>query len=535
VDLRRQLAIARTWLPLLVASALIAGAAAYALSNLQHKVYEAETKMVVGQSLSSANPDYTQLLVSQQLSATYATVATTRPILDDVIKQLDLGVTTDALAQRVSAVAASGSPLLSVTAEDESPTQAAAIANAIADQLIAASPALQGRQAELQTTIDADIAATQDQINSTQAQVDQLSALPSPSPGTATTLMSLQDRLATLRSTYASLLASSSSNAASSLTIVEPAVVPASPISPRPLLYAIVAAIVALCAATGLVALVEYLDDSVADPAQVREAANLSTLGTIAQMRGSQGRSEIYRLVTMLDPHSGTAEAYRTLRSNIGFASVDATIQTMLVTSAVPREGKTVTAANIAVAFAQTGRRVLLVDADLRRPALHTMFNLPNVRGLTTVLRGDEQNLAAVVCATEQENLSVLTSGPLPPNPAELLGSHRMQAVLDRLKAAEELVIFDAPPLQAVTDAAVLSTFLDGALLVIRARKTRRNAVRQGRDVLDRAGAHVLGAVLNFLPARSQADYAGYYADYRSGRAEDDRRRSAKSVTGRSG
>jgi len=183
------------------------------------------------------------------------------------------------------------------------------------------------------------------------------------------------------------------------------------------------------------------------------------------------------------------------------------------VTSAVPNEGKTVTAANVAVVFAQAGRRVLLVDADLRKPGVHVIFNLPNGHGLTTMLRNEAVSSDSVSHATEQANLRVLTTGPLPPNPAELLGSHRMQTVLARLKEDADLVIFDSPPLQAVTDAAVLGSITEGALLVVDAGRSRRRAVRQAREALERSGAHILGVVLNLTAEKSSFDYAGYYGD----------------------
>ena len=228
-------------------------------------------------------------------------------------------------------------------------------------------------------------------------------------------------------------------------------------------------------------------------------------------MRERSGRREMYQLAGLLYPRSSAAEAYRALRANIEFASVDAPLHTLLVTSAAPGEGKTITASNLAVVIAQAGRTVLLVDADLRKPAVHAVFDLPNMRGLTTMLRDDTVSLDAIAHVTEQPGLRILTSGPLPPNPAELLGSSRMQAILGRLQESAELVIFDSPPLQAVTDAAIMSSFVDGTLFVIDAGRSRRRVVRVAREALTRAGANVLGAVLNRVPARSHHGYGGYY------------------------
>jgi len=514
VDLRRQIAIVRAWLPLLVASVLLAAGAAFVVSSLLPKVYEAKARLNVGQSLSAVNPDYNQLLVSQRLSTTYAAVATTRPILETVIGQLGLGVTSDELLKRVRADAPLDSTLLTIVAQDADPARAAAIANALAEQLIAASPTIQGRQAEFQASIDADLKATQEQIRTTQAQVETLSGLPNRTAAQDAELATLEGRLVSLRSTYATLLSFSSGNASNLLSVIEPAVAPSLPVSPKPLLNTLLGAILGLLIAAGIAFVAEYLDDAVKDADAVQEVAGLSTLGTIARMTGERGRSEIYQLAAALRPRSGVAEAYRTLRTTIEFASVDAPIQTLLVTSSIPGEGKTITASNLAVVFAQAGRRVLLVDADLRKPGVHVVFDLPNAHGLTTLLRSNEVSLDAVAHSTEQANLRVLTTGPLPPNPAELMGSQRMRTLLKSLQAAADLVIFDSPPLQAVTDSAVLSSFLDGTILVIDAGHSRRGTVRQAREVLAKAGANVLGAVLNRIQAQADSDYSHYYGEY---------------------
>jgi len=512
MDLRRQIATLRRWLPLLVVSVVLAGGAAFIVSGQLAKTYEARATLIVGQALSAANPDYTQLLVSQRLSTTYATVATKRPILENVVKELGLDATADDLASRVRADAPPDSTLLTITAQDQDPDRAAAIANALAAQLVAASPAIQGRQADVQKSIDADLQATQEQIRTTQARVTALAELATRTPAEDEELQTLEGRLVTLRQTFATLLGFSSGNASSLLSVIEPAVTPGSPSSPRPLYNAMIAAVLGLLLAGAAAIAIEYFDDTVRDSDQVLEATGLGTLGTIGEMTGDDGRREIYRLATLLYPRSAVAEAYRSLRSNIEFASVDAPATTLLVTSAVPGEGKTVTAANLAVVFAQAGRRVLLVDADLRKPGVHVIFDLPNSYGLTTLMRSDDVSVDTVAHATEEANLRVLTTGPLPPNPAELLGSQRMRRTVDRLAEKADLVIFDSPPVQAVTDASVLSSFLGGTVLVIHAAHSRRGAVRQTREALTMADARVLGAVLNRVPKGAQSVYSAYYA-----------------------
>jgi len=214
-------------------------------------------------------------------------------------------------------------------------------------------------------------------------------------------------------------------------------------------------------------------------------------------------------LVALRDPRSPVAEAYRALRTNIQFSSLDTPVRTLLVTSAGSDEGKSTTLANLAVVMAESGTRVLAVDCDLRRASLHTLFDLDNSKGLTSVFLPDGAEPLPVQ-DTAVPNLQVLTSGPLPPNPSELLGSRVMTRVLERLREAAEIVLFDAPPVVAVTDAALLAPRVDGVLLVVDAGSTRRDVARRARAQLEKVNARLLGVVLNNVPLDSQM--FGYYA-----------------------
>ncbi len=212
-------------------------------------------------------------------------------------------------------------------------------------------------------------------------------------------------------------------------------------------------------------------------------------------------------LIALRDPRSPAAEAYRTLRTNIQFSSLDKPIHTLLVTSTAPDEGKSTTLANLAVTMAQAEQRVVLVDCDLRRPVLHTLFHLSNEQGLTNSIL-DTEDAPLPLQETSVTGLRVLTSGPLPPRPADLLGSRRMGMIIERLKQEADMVLFDTPPVTAVTDAAVLSTHLDGVLLVLQAGKTRRDRAREARRLLEKVQANIVGVVLN--NARLESSY-GYY------------------------
>jgi len=208
------------------------------------------------------------------------------------------------------------------------------------------------------------------------------------------------------------------------------------------------------------------------------------------------GASPEANLITLRDPGSAAAEAYRTLRTNILFSSLDKPLHTLLVTSTAPDEGKSTTLANLAVTMAQAEQRVLVVDCDLRRPSLHTLFGLPNERGLTSAIL-DQGEGPLPIQSTVVPGLSLLTSGPLPPRPGDLLGSRRMGQLIERLRAEADIVLFDTPPVVAVADAAALAPRVDGVLLVLQAGMTRRDRAREARQLLEKVKANIVGVVLN--------------------------------------
>jgi capsular exopolysaccharide synthesis family protein len=214
-------------------------------------------------------------------------------------------------------------------------------------------------------------------------------------------------------------------------------------------------------------------------------------------------------LITVSEPRSPISEAYRTLRTNLDFASLDEMLKTLVVTSAGVGEGKSTTLANLATVSAQAGRKVVLVDADLRRPTLHQVFGLANEVGLTTAMRDDSALTSPPLQETGIEGLRVLTSGPLPPNPAELMGSRRMEDVVQALAELADQVFFDTPPVVAVTDAAVLATKVDGVLLVISAGKTRREYARSAVQRLEQINARLVGTVLTDV--KMDAGLRSYY------------------------
>jgi non-specific protein-tyrosine kinase len=208
-------------------------------------------------------------------------------------------------------------------------------------------------------------------------------------------------------------------------------------------------------------------------------------------------------LITLTDPRTAAAEAFRSLRTNLMFSSVENPLHTLLVTSTAQSDDKSATLANLAVTFAQSGNKTILVDSDLRKPAQHEIWGIPNDRGLTTMMIEDGAMSSPPLVNTEVDGLQVLPSGPLPPNPADILSSQRMSALIGVLKARANYVLFDAPPVLAATDAALLGAKLDGILLVIKAGHTRREHTVRAREALDRVHVRILGAVLSNAPKES--------------------------------
>lgn len=215
------------------------------------------------------------------------------------------------------------------------------------------------------------------------------------------------------------------------------------------------------------------------------------------------------QLVTLTDPRAPAAEAYRTLRTNLMFYSLDRSLSTLLFTSPVAGEGKSTVLANLAVTLAQGGNRTIIVDSDLRKPSQHTLWSLDNQRGLTTALLEEAALEDPPLQPTGVSNLHVLTSGPLPPNPADVLGSRRMDGVIAALKAQADYVLFDAPPALIVTDAALLSAKMDGVILVLRAGTSQRDHAARAKEQLERVKAPLIGTVLT--NARYETPVGDYY------------------------
>lgn len=301
------------------------------------------------------------------------------------------------------------------------------------------------------------------------------------------------------------------------IRVMDPAEVPKSPVKPRKRFNLLLAIIVGLVAGTGLAFFFEYLDNTIKVPDDVKQYLNIPYLGPTPLFEsngvGAGKGDRASELPVLHSPKSTASESYRGIRTNILFSSADAAPQVILVTSGAPREGKTVTTANLAVAMAQAGSKALILDCDLRRPKIHKMFGFKKDRGMTNLLVGSD-GLEKTLIHTQIPNLDLIPSGPLSPNPAEMLGAARMTELIAVLRKHYDRILIDSPPVTAVTDASILSKSVDGVVLVIRAGNTAREMVKNGLNQLQAVGAHILGAVLNAVDIGRDKYYYYYYYQY---------------------
>jgi len=296
-----------------------------------------------------------------------------------------------------------------------------------------------------------------------------------------------------------------------SVMVLSEAALPKGPIKPNKQMNTAIAMLLGLMLFTLLAFLLEYLDNTIKTPEDVEKELQLPTLGMIPKMTKKDTPADFDGLITASNPKSPIAEAYRALRTNIGFASIDKECRLILVTSSNPTEGKSTTTANIAVAMAQAGNAVIIVDCDLRRPVLNRIFKKDNSRGLTNLLMQDLPVREAVQNITE--NLDLLPSGPVPPNPSEMLSSDKIKNLWSELRQNYDYVIIDSPPVLVVTDAAILAAQAEGVIMVVKSGQTRNDFAQNARDQLRTANARILGTVINEIKnSAGTYQYYHYYA-----------------------
>lgn len=529
MELRTYLRPLLKWWWLILISTLLAGITSYFAVSQQPPVYQARATLLIGGAINNPNPTGNEFWLSQQLAQTYSDIAQRDVVRKAVMDELGLTWLPTYTAQSVGST-----QLLEIRVNDSVPERAMVVANELANQLILRTPTSGGQQgdAERQAFIKRQLDELELKIAETNSEIvarqNELAGLFS-----ARQISDLQDQIRALegkqdalQANYASMLASSTQGAANSLSVIEPATLPVDPIGPEVLMTVITAAAIGLSLGMAAAYLLEYLDDTIKTPEDIRRIADLPTLTGISDAKSVDTDSQ--RLVTLANPRSPIAEAYRSLRTAVLFANVDQAARSIVVTSAGPQEGKSFTSANLAVVLAQSSYRVLLIDADLRRPTQHKLFNKQAAYGLTNLLLdmppsfdssrlGDMYSqLSRAIMTTSIQGLFLMTTGDLPPNPAELVGSVRMKSLIKALTTRFDFIIIDTPPVLAVTDAVVLGTRVDSVLLVTRSGYTRQSQIKHAVLMLREVNAKISGVVLNRINKQSGEYYYHHYNSYYS-------------------
>ena len=441
--------LGRWWWALLLGTALGAGGAFWMTSRIT-PVYESTAQMTVNQIQDPDGISYNTILGNQSLTVTYARLATSSKNLEKAVSSLAIaGLDANQLDGMVTARSIDKTFLIEVSAKDPDPVLAAMVANAVAEVF----PEF---------------------------------------------ILEVQ-------------LAGGTGTAVNTVFISEPAAPGAAPVSPNDRLNVILGAMLGLMVMVGAVALAEYMNDGIDEPEDI-EAFDIPFLGTVltAKLEGPKGRQRVASIWEA--PKEPIAESFRQLHARLSFALVSHPGKVVVVTSSMSGEGKSTLAANLAEAMADSGKRVVLVDGDLRRPSVHRYFNLPNTAGLTSAFLAGPETAPSFLAAVDDQ-LGVLTSGPLPGSATDLLGSKRMAETIRVLAESVDLVIVDTPPLLGLADTSHWLTLADGVVIVARRGRTRQTPFEQALTVVSASGTPILGAVLNGVPQRAMG-YYGYYYRY---------------------
>lgn len=498
------------WWKLILIACVLAAVSSFVVVSQQPPTYQTKAALVIGRAVYEPNPSGGELGLATQLATYYADIAEREVVREATMKALNLSWLPEYTAAVVP-----DSQIIEISVTDTDPVRAQIVANELANQLILQSPSnpdlqeqkrqdfISGQLALLETQIQ----ETLDEISTKETELGSLNSAREINQAQSD-LTVLRQKLTTLQTNYATLLNSSTGRASNSLSILETAEVPRKPIGPGRMNFVLVSLAIAFLISGGAAFLIEYLDDTIKTPEDVNRLMKKPVIGYISEMDKDAHKGT----VVLEKPNSLIAEAFRALKVNLDYPHTNGSTKTILTVSVSKEEGKSVVATNLALSIAMTGKRVALVDADLRRPSLHQYLELPNDVGLINVLR-DETCLGDAVMQSAVENLWVLTTGPIVPNPIDYLDSEKFDLTVAELEQNWDFVIVDAPPI-LVTDTSVLASKIESILIVIGYGRTRKSQASLALKQIERVGAEIIGVVLNRIPRGNQEYYRLYHYDY---------------------
>ncbi len=539
MELEAYIRLFRRWWWLIALAAFLAGGAAYLYTSRQPDQYQAWVSISVGSFIEAPDPQASEISVGQELAQTYAVIAKYHDTLQATIEAGGFPVTPGELSAALDTQIVPQTSLLVLKVTYTDPVLAADMANELARQLILNSPTNLTEEQQSQINLANDeIARLNEELGQMRLQLSNVdSQIASTIDGEE--LQQLRDErsaLVTQINQASSTIAEFSATIASlqrrvnSLDIVQPARIPQQPLPSNTMSRTLLAAMVGAALAVGVVLLIEYLDNTVKTPHEVSQVLGMATLATIPQF-GKKTDSYPERLIAYLQPNSPVSEQYRMLRTNLMFSTNGTFRHTYVITSPGPTEGKSVVSANLAVTLAMAGFRILLVDADLRRPRLHEIFGLDNQIGLSNLLSLAPDEIEAEIANADARQmldqylqhsqvpgLRVLTSGVTPLNPTEVLGSPAMRMWNEQFQDVwdVDIVLYDTPPSLVVADSAILAASLESPVLaVLQSGYTRIGAAQRLKETLEHLEVEIAGVVLNATSKRDQ-EYYGYEYYYYS-------------------
>jgi capsular exopolysaccharide synthesis family protein len=532
LELTQYIRLVRKWAWLLLLFGFIAAGLTFVVSIRRPPVYQAQTTVSIGRYIEAPNPNSGDIRTGIDLAQTYAQIVTTFDVLQATIDALNLDMSTERLRAGISTRILTGTSLLVITVSYNDPVLAADLANMLAQQLIEQSPTnltddqesqvdfLNSQIEDLTTQVEQSRIELEELNTQIQQETDPiaLESLRTQRNSTTDQLNVAQGTIAQFTETIASL-----QERTNALDIVEQARIPTTQSGSRIEISVLIGALVGVVLAFGVVLLIEYLDDVIRTTEDATTSLMLPVMGAIVRF-GKRSDKYDEMLLTNYPSLSPIVESYRTTRTNMLFSSGQKANNVFMVSSANPQEGKTVTICNLAVIMAQAGLQVLLIDADLRRPKVHDVFKLDNDIGLTTLLFSDPtstedgklpESFYQCVKQTSTPKLRVITSGFIPSNPAEILGSEVMGHWIDTFRASSEIdiVLIDAPPALAATDGVLLAAKTKAdVLLVVDCGKTRHGAAAKAKEQFTKLGIELRGVIVNRVnPRDEEYSYYGYY------------------------